>query len=182
MKQARISAQSWIEIAIEQLAEYGADALTIDALCARLQKTKGSFYAHFESHEAFLISLAAHWRKHNTEMIISETDALKNPQDRLAQLQHFAVQLDPRIDQGMRGLSERHPLIGEAVSSVDTMRTQYLADLYIASGAYSKSEAQDLATIEYAAYVGLYLIGPKRDQAELDRLYRTFTNLLARKN
>lgn len=170
-------AQDWIDVATKALAERGPDALTIDALCVRAGKTKGSFYAHFDSHDAFLVALAADWRERNTLAAIRRADAAPTPCDRMAVLNHIAARLDPGLDHGMRMLGDRHPLVASAVAEVEEIRIGYLADLYRATGSHSETEARDLATLEYAAYVGLQLVGSKRAPHELERLHGAFTKL-----
>jgi AcrR family transcriptional regulator len=177
---ARVSAQYWIEIAARALARHGPDALTIDALCRATRKTKGSFYAHFGSHDAFLGALAAFWRELTTEAVMRAVDGAAQAQDRLACLNQLAIAIDPRFDQGMRKLADRSPLIREAVTAVDAMRIAYLAALYEGTGKYAARDAKDLATIEYAAYVGLQQIGPDLPPGELQRLYDAFMKLTAR--
>ncbi|WP_374656409.1 TetR/AcrR family transcriptional regulator [Dongia sp.] len=179
-KKPRVSARDWVEIALTELSSHGPDAITIDALCRRAGKTKGSFYAHFDSFDAFLAALATHWRARNTETVMRDADAAASPRDRLARLNAIAVRLDARLDQGMRKLAGKSPLIAAAVAKVDEMRIAYLARLHQAAGGFPARAAKDLATIEYAAYVGLPLIGPERGLDELERLHRTFTRLISR--
>lgn len=178
-KQARVSAQYWIDVAAKALSKRGPDALTIDAMCRATGKTKGSFYAHFDNHDAFLAALAAYWRENATEAVIRSVDSAASNR-RLSLLNTLAVRVDSRLDQGMRSLAGVSQLVAEAVADVDKTRTAYLAGLYRAAGGYSDSEARDLAAIEYAAYVGLQQIKPKRGPRELERLYAAFTKLISR--
>ncbi|MBH5397550.1 TetR/AcrR family transcriptional regulator [Bradyrhizobium sp. CNPSo 4010] len=177
----RVSAQYWIDVAARELCARGPDALTIDLLCRKTRKTKGSFYAHFDNYDAFLIALAADWRKRNTEAVIQTVDEKGTPNDRLATLNHLAVRLDAKLDHGMRMLAARNSLIADAVAEVDETRISYLADLYRAAAGYSRTEARDLATIEYAAFVGLPLLAPRRSTRELERLYKAFIRFTSRR-
>lgn len=176
----RASAQYWIDVAAKALSEHGPDELTIDALCRKIRKTKGSFYAHFENHDAFLAALVTYWRESNTQAVTRVVAEGASPRDRLALLNHVAVRLDAKFDQGMRRLADRNHLVSDAVAKVDEMRIAYLASLYEATGDYSESEAADLATVEYAAYVGLQQINPNRAPDELERLYASFAKLVLR--
>lgn len=176
----RASAQHWIDVAAKALCRHGPDELTIDALCRKAGKTKGSFYAHFESHDAFLAALVAYWRETNTQAVTRVVEKEGSPRDRLALLNQVAVRLDARFDLGMRRLADRNQFVSDAVAEVDNMRIAYLASLYEATGDYSVSEAADLATVEYAAYVGLQQINPDREPDELERLYQAFAKLVLR--
>lgn len=180
MKTARASAQFWVDVAVKALSEDGPDALTIDALCQRTEKTKGSFYAHFDNYDAFMAALAAYWRESNADAVMRAVEGEASLGDRLALLNHLAVRLDVKLDLGMRRLADRSQLIREAVAEVDRARVSYLAGLYQAIANYSEQEASDLATIEYAAYVGLQQIDPAREPYELDRLYNVFVRLTSR--
>ena len=176
---ARLSAQNWIDIGLRDLSEIGPDALTIDALCRRAGKTKGSFYAHFDSHEAFLLSLAACWRERNTEALLRDASAEPTVHGQLTRLNHMAVRLDARLDQGMRTLAERVPAIAEAFSEVESTRIVNLARLHRAARNCSETEARDLATIEYAAYIGLQIMRPRLTISELESLHEAFVKLVA---
>lgn len=175
----RLTARQWIEIGLRELCENGPDALTIDALCRNNGKTKGSFYAHFASHDAFLASLARCWFERNTEVLLQATNAEPLPQDQLKRLNHLAVRLDAKLDQGIRALAWRHPALAEAVSDVDAIRIANLTRLHRAMRNCSETEASDLATIEYAAYIGLQTMQPWRSVDELERLYKAFEQLVS---
>lgn len=175
----RLSAQQWIETGLRELSEHGPDALTIDALCRRTGKTKGSFYAHFGSHGAFLEALVQCWLERNTEALLQAANAEPTPQGRLNKLNALAVRLDTELDQGMRALAERHPTLTEAVSKVDDIRISNLARMHCAVRSCSEAEALDLATIEYAAFIGFQSMHPKRSVGELERLYRVFEEMIS---
>jgi AcrR family transcriptional regulator len=174
---ARLSAQQWIEIGLQELSKRGPDALTIDALCRRTGKTKGSFYAHFGSHGAFIGSLVTRWLERNTEALLRAADIEPTPRGQLNKLNALAVRLDAKLDQGMRALAERHPAFTKAVSKVDSIRIANLARLHRAVRNCSEAEALDLATVEYAAYIGFQFMHPKRSVGELERLYLAFEKM-----
>lgn len=177
---SRASARYWIDIATAELRKRGPTALTIDALCRKTGKTKGSFYAHFENHDAFLAALAAEWRRRNTEAIIANVDTERLPRNRLAKLNQAALRLDADLERGLRWLAEGNAIVATAVAEIDRARTSYLAGLYQAVRGRAWTEAMDLAVIEYAAYVGLQFLRPKRDTPELERLHRAFERFISR--
>ncbi|WP_235658196.1 TetR/AcrR family transcriptional regulator [Mycolicibacterium moriokaense] len=57
----RLSADDWIEAGFAVLADGGPNALRIDALCERLDVTKGSFYWHFTDMPAYRGALVEAW-------------------------------------------------------------------------------------------------------------------------
>jgi AcrR family transcriptional regulator len=173
----RRAALQWIEVGLRELSEHGPDALTIDALCRRTGKTKGSFYAHFDSHRAFLGSLVRCWLERNTEALLQAANVETTPRGRLNKLNELAVRLDAKLDQGMRALAERHPELAEAITEVDSIRITNLACLHRAVRNCSEAEAIDLATIEYAAFIGFQYVYPKRSIGELERLNVAFVEM-----
>ena len=173
-KKSRASSHYWIDVAVKALSEKGPDALTIEALCRETGKTKGSFYAHFSGYDAFLSALAERWKETNTDVLTRTVDTSASPSDASALLNHLAVRLDPYFDRGMRRLAYRNSLIAEAVRHVDEQRIAYMSQLNRALKSCSEGEAKDLATLEYAAYVGLQQIYPDMEPCELDRLYKSW--------
>jgi AcrR family transcriptional regulator len=57
----RLSVDDWIEAGFAVLADSGPNALRVDALCARLNVTKGSFYWHFTDMAAYRSALVDAW-------------------------------------------------------------------------------------------------------------------------
>lgn len=57
----RKSKQDWLEQGLNKLAEQGLSGLTIEAMAASLELTKGSFYHHFRNIEDFEAQLLDHW-------------------------------------------------------------------------------------------------------------------------
>src|SRR6476619_6224428 len=57
----RLTADDWIDAGFAVLADGGPNALRIDALCERLNVTKGSFYWHFTDMPAYRSALVEAW-------------------------------------------------------------------------------------------------------------------------
>jgi AcrR family transcriptional regulator len=57
----RLTADDWIEAGFAVLADGGPNALRVDAVCERLNVTKGSFYWHFTDMPAYRDALAKAW-------------------------------------------------------------------------------------------------------------------------
>lgn len=176
----RFSQGDWLELGLAALAEAGPAGVTLEALCARAGKTRGSFYAHFAGIEAFLAALAERWREFFTEALIVAAERQPRPAVKLDHLNRLAVRLDPRIEQGMRRLSALDEGVAAVCRAVDARRIGYLADLYRASGRYSDEEAQALARVEYAAFVGFQQIMPEAGSEALLATYRSFLTLTGR--
>ena len=176
----RFRRSDWLDLGLAALGEAGPSGLTIDALCARAKKTRGSFYAHFESVEEFLTALAGHWRQLFTRALIEEADTRPRAGARLDHLNQLAVRLDARIEQGMRKLAAIEPQVAAVCAEVDQQRTDYLARLYQQTEKFSTGDALTLARIEYGAFVGLQQTMPNATPSQLRALYQGFLRLTGR--
>ncbi len=174
----RLRRADWLEIGLAALAEHGPAGLTIEALCRRASKTKGSFYAHFPSVEACLAALAEHWHETFTLQVMQEADRSGAPDEKLAALDRLALALDSRIEQGMRRLAQIDAGVARVCADVDRERIGYLARLHGETGRFDAGEALALARFEYAAFVGFQQIelGLAPEEAHAD--YRLFLRLI----
>lgn len=176
---ARFAKTDWLALGLAAVAEGGPPALTIDALTRRAGKTRGSFYAHFADMAGFLAALADHWRERYTTRLIETANAQRGAARRLDCLNELAFRLNPRVEQGMRRLANVNDAVAAVAAAVDQTRMAYLAKLYRDTGRYSPEEAEALATIEYAAFVGLQQI-TTRGAGDVNHLYEAFLTLTRR--
>lgn len=177
---SRLSQQDWLRLGLDSLREKGLAGMTIEALCQRAGKTRGSFYAHFDGIDQFLAALARHWRQEFTQVLIDQANLRRKPAERLDHLNQLAVRLDRDIEQGMRRLASVDSGVAAVCADVDQRRTDYLAGLYEASGKYGRDDARILAQIEYAAFVGLQQIIPHASAAQMRNMYQGFLRLTGR--
>jgi AcrR family transcriptional regulator len=176
----RLRRSDWLALGLSALAEQGPAGLTIEALCRRAGKTKGSFYAHFPAIEAYLAALAGHWRETFTLRLMQETDKGGPAQDRLIALDRMALALDVGVEQGMRRLAQLDPGVAATCAEVDRERIGYLESLHGESGRFTPEEALALARIEYAAFVGFQQLDLGLSPQELHDCYGSFMRLLLR--
>jgi AcrR family transcriptional regulator len=71
-RRERFAKADWITIGLAALRDQGPDALTIERLTATAQRTRGSFYHHFASHENFVRAMADSWLQQSTAGPIAE--------------------------------------------------------------------------------------------------------------
>jgi AcrR family transcriptional regulator len=176
----RFARTDWLALGLAALAEAGPAGLTIEALCRRACKTKGSFYAHFEAIEGYLAALAAYWRETHTLRLMQEADKSKAAHDRLIALDRMALALDMRVEQGMRRLAQLDARVAAICAGVDRERVGYLARLHGETGRFDAAEALALARVEYAAFIGFQQLDLGLSPDELHDSYRLFLRLLAR--
>jgi AcrR family transcriptional regulator len=174
----RFRRNDWLALGLAALAEHGPAGLTIEALCRRAGKTKGSFYAHFPAIEAYLSALAGHWRETYTLRLMQEANRSAASQDRLAALDKLALALDFRVEQGMRRLGQFDPGVAATCTEVDRERIAYLETLHGASGRFTPQQALALARVEYAAFIGFQQLDLGLTPHELHDCYGTFMRLL----
>jgi AcrR family transcriptional regulator len=177
---ARFSRTDWLALGLAALAEQGPAGLTVEALCRRAGKTKGSFYAHFSATEAYLAALAEHWRQTHTQRLMQEADKGEAAHDRLMALDRMALALDVRVEQGMRRLAQLDAGVAAICAGVDRERIGYLEKLHGETGRFGPQEALALARVEYAAFIGFQQLDLGLPPEELHETYRIFMRLLAR--
>jgi AcrR family transcriptional regulator len=101
----RLTVDDWIEAGFAVLAESGPNALRIDALCERLNVTKGSFYWHFTDMAAYRSALVEAWGSlHDRNRRPFENMPDVDPRERLTVMmqivvapQHWALERAMRV-------------------------------------------------------------------------------------
>lgn len=177
----RYTAAHWIALGHKALAEGGADAVKLEAICKAAGLTRGSFYHHFKDHPAFLAALAAAWADRNTSRLMAGLGTDNGQPDADARtLNERAFDLDFALEVGMRDLARRHPAVAEIVAETDDRRLAVLRDLAQARFGLSSDKAADVAFLEYAAFCGMMLIRPGLDRATRDRLSRLLDDMTRR--
>ncbi|MGK3984511.1 TetR/AcrR family transcriptional regulator [Sorangium sp. So ce136] len=150
---ARTSRNDWLDQGLDALRDGGEGALTIDGLCARLVRTKGSFYHHFQDMAAFLEALLARWEERQTSAPIHHAEAGGAPEQRRERLSAVVRSLDVRLDLAVRAWALRDERAAAVLRRVDARRIDYLASLH-AAPERARDAALLLARLEYAAFIG----------------------------
>jgi AcrR family transcriptional regulator len=154
---ARTSRNDWLDKGLDALRDGGEGALTIDGLCARLGRTKGSFYHHFEDIAAFLAALLARWEERQTSAPIHHAEAGGSPEQKRQRLSAVVRSLDGRLELAVRAWALRDERAAAVLRRVDARRVEYLASLYASEGR-ARGAALLLARLEYAAFVGAQML------------------------
>ena len=177
MPTPRFARTDWLELSFQQLKQDGALSLTVENLCELAKKTRGSFYFHFENMDAFLLALAQEWKEQFTDAVTLETKGQISRNDLLNRL---TACLDPQLETNIRQLAMIRTPIQQVILAADQQRINWLAGLYVSSGYCGKSEAQNLARIEYSAFVGFRMVNPDISDKEAYMLYKEFLGLTGR--
>ena len=177
---ARVTRTRWIAEGLRVLAEEGDGALTVDALCQRLERTKGSFYHHFGGRAGYVEALLRSWERESTERLIATVEGEGNVQERLRRLNHEASEeADPRVERAIRAWAAREPRAREVQDRVDARRLEFLEGL-IAERMGAGEEARTLARVFHLVFVGAQHLEPPFTGAELYRTFRFLDPLFER--
>ncbi len=167
---ARRSQKDWIEEGFQILATEGDGGLTVDALCERLERTKGSFYHHFEGRPGYVEDLLAEWERQATDRIIASGSSDAPVRERLRAVNKQASELrNARLERAIRGWAAREPQARHAQDRVDRKRLEFLIEL-CTERMRDPDAAGMLAKIFQLALVGAQHLDPP---LEGDDLYVT---------
>lgn len=151
----RLSRDTWIQAALEAMADGGIAAVAVMPLAKQLGATKGSFYWHFSDREALVDAALATWEQSHTGAVIEEIEASSN--DPLEQLRLLfrrvtALAARDRIELALLATAD-HPPVQRALDRVTRRRTDFVARLFQRLG-FSRTEAKRRALLAYSAYLG----------------------------
>lgn len=190
----RLTRDDWLVQGLAQLTAVGPEGVRLEAICESLGKTRGSFYHHFEDHDAFVEQMMTLWRDMNTDdvMDLIEAHAEIDPEelaefaddldaDLLAEigahasgasgrLSRIAALMDHRMEQAIRRFALGRPDAMAIVQEIDQRRIGFLARLTAQKFPIDQETATALAEIEYAAFVGCQHLFPDADPERLDAI------------
>lgn len=176
----RLTHTDWLDLGLQALTDVGPEALTIDALSLRADRSKGSFYHHFPSIVAYREQLVEYWRQRDTEAIIQVSSAQPEASGQLDALNRLTSHLDMRLEQAMRRLGAHDAAVARVIREVDRRRTGFLVKLHLATGQFAPDDAELLAQVTYAAFVGFQVVAPEMKPEVSQQAYLRFMALLTR--
>jgi len=109
--------EAYFVAAYELLAARGYEAVTIAALCERLNVTKGSFYHHFDDMPTFVMAFADRWTtwmSHRGDQLA----AIADPWRQLESMQNDQYELMVGAESAIRAWARTNPHLAAAVSAV----------------------------------------------------------------
>ena len=132
----RFHREAWLEAAIEVLAREGQAKLRVERLASQLGVTRGSFYHHFETREAFIRALIEYWSNTFTDQVNAAVEGRNLPaQERLLYLMHLINNegLD-RYDIAFRSWAAQDKAVARLVRKVDETRYQFVRAMFAEMG------------------------------------------------
>ena len=150
----RLSADDWVDAALQLVAEEGLGRLAIEPLALRLGVTKGSFYWHFRSRNALIDALLERWRQHGERDLLATLGPISDPRERLRQLfLRVAAEVQShRIHAALLKALDT-PKVRDAVEGAAQQHLALLAQAYRQIG-QNPDAAMNSARLAYAAYLG----------------------------
>jgi len=135
--------ERWLAAGLDALREGGTEALRIDSLAERLEVTKGSFYAHFDSKAIYLTALSEDWREQTMPIEIDlffETPGTL-PEKLLALARYVERNERVRYDTAIRELGKINECAAEAIESVSRARLEFSFEVFRRAG-FEEAEAR----------------------------------------
>lgn len=170
----RMSREDWLELGLARLSAVGPEALKLEAICEAADKTRGSFYHHFSDIDSFLHAMVAHWRVTRVTAMIDvaspETVAHVPPEEMV----DMVIQLDYRLEIGLRELARRHSDAARELARADEQRLDFTQALYQIKFDLPPDDARDIAMLDYAAFTGVILMNPDMPRADQVRICSRF--------
>lgn len=176
---ARFSRDDWLVLGLAQLSAHGPEGLRIEPLCAAAARTRGSFYHHFDDHDAFIAALLDHWREWNTDGVIEMVELEAEISGKRGRLTALAAGLDQQMEVAIRRFAATNPQAATVVAEVDETRIAYLAGMNEEELAADAALARTLAEIEYAAFIGFQHLFPDADEARLIEIGEMLESMVA---
>ncbi len=160
VKQNRNSKNDWLTFALKVLIDKGPDQLKIMKLCELKKVSKGSFYHHFSDRADFIEQLMRYWYEKMTLDFINKANTESSPLARLEKLDQVISSHNIEAELHIRAWALKEPKIALHLAQIDQQRQGYLSDCYIELG-MEKIQAQDIALMAYANFLGMQQVYPK---------------------
>jgi TetR/AcrR family transcriptional repressor of nem operon len=172
-----------LDAGIDVIRRQGLAATSVDDVCRAAGVTKGAFFHHFESKEAYAVAVAEHWRAFADQVFASaDYHSLPDPLERVLAYLDFRVQLigdDPpeeyscAVGTMVQESFDTHPAIREAcAASIFGHAASLEADLSAAleqAANPGSADAAGLARFTQAALQGAFIVGKAGDDPALAR-------------
>lgn len=178
----RVTRDDWIEEGFRILSADGDSALTVDALCQRLRRTKGSFYHHFADRADFVRKLLGYWEREYNDALREQLLAVPDVRARVALMQKGAL-LQQDVDAAIRHLARSDPYVAAVQRRVERKRERPLARTFREMGMPTE-RASRLAGIGLAIAAGTQQLERRVDRRRFAGLiaeYRRWVDAQARR-
>jgi len=173
----RLSADDYFPEALAILGEQGGHALTIAALCDRLEVTKGSFYHHFGGMPGFADQLLAYWEREHGERLMAISRSQPDPTLRIATLAEMGVNLPHASESAIRAWGRSSPDVAAVVARVDKRRERHCTDAIAALGV-DRPRARLLGRIAVNLIIGIQAREVPPEPKQIRQMLEEITKLV----
>ncbi len=179
-QQIRSSKNDWLDFALTVLINKGPEQLKIMSLCELKKVSKGSFYHHFTNRADFITQLMDFWYETTTLDFIAKANTESSPLARLEKLDQVISSHNIEAELHIRAWALKEPKIASHLVKIDNQRQAYLMACYIEIG-IEKMQAQDMALMAYANFLGMQQVYPRPSMSTVLRISalgaKTFMNI-----
>jgi AcrR family transcriptional regulator len=174
---ARRTREDWIDEGFRVLAGEGDAGLTVDALCERLERSKGSFYHHFNGRPAYVEALLETWERQATDRFVEIGHAGGAVDARLKAVNREASELrNAGVERAIRLWASTEPLARTSQDRVDRKRLSLLEEL-CAERMGEGPASRRLGRIFQLVFVGSQHLDPPLEGPELYSVFRALDPL-----
>jgi AcrR family transcriptional regulator len=157
--QTRTPRSAWIDAGLKALAAGGPGAVRVELLAKALDVTRGGFYWHFPSRQAFLDEMLDTWEHRSTEEVLERVEQEggdARDKVRRAGMLTFSKELLP-IDLAVRDWARRDTSVAKRLRRVDNGRMDYLR-LLIGEFADDPEDVEARGMLAFALAIGNHFI------------------------
>lgn len=153
-EKVRLSADDWLNAALDEIAGHGVLALAVEPLARRLGVTKGSFYWHFENRDALLKGAIELWERQEQEILFDVVEPIEDPRERLRRLfTRVGEELRTHIIYAELLKALDHDRVKPIMTRVIKKRLEFLRHAFRQMG-LDRQQAQNRALLCYSVYAG----------------------------
>jgi AcrR family transcriptional regulator len=180
--QTRTPRITWIDAGLKALAGGGPDAVRVELLAKALDVTRGGFYWHFPSRQAFLDEMLDTWEHRSTEEVLERVEQEggdARDKVRRAGMLTFSKELLP-IDLAVRDWARRDEAVAERLRRVDNRRMALLREM-IGTFCADADEVEARSLLAFCVAIGEHFLAADHgDRSRAQVLARAADLLLDR--
>ena len=94
-------------------------------------------------------------------------------------LDRLAANVDDRLERIIRNWSGVDERVRQTIRQVDDRRIEYLTDLISKTSQLDRQTANELAIIEYAAFLGLRYLFPDNESKQIEHFGTRFSEIIS---
>lgn len=177
--QTRTPRSTWIDAGLKALSAGGPGAVRVELLAKDLDVTRGGFYWHFPSKQAFLDEMLDTWERRSTEEVLERVEQEggdARDKVRRAGMLTFSNELLP-IDLAVRDWARRDASVAKRLRRVDNSRMEYLR-LLIGEFIDDPEDVEARGMLAFALAIGSHFIAADHNGSSRKQVLKRATHRL----